>query len=257
VINPRLLGLTPGDGFDQPNRETPTMNTHVNPPEKPQDAFYIPTDISPDELFDALGRLRKEAEDEIERLIGFLDRTDCYEATTTSPRWLDRFGDRYDDELEEAADDIACDDNELDADWSDDEPSLGSREAHPNGYSSMNDSASQEHWADGNTDEREGDDGFDDREDLCEDEGAEHDGREPDVDDEDSLGWTVDGVHGLSGDREAGGELSVAEVDAARRRKESGTSRTANIELDYRSYGPPCIRKTDGKLLGSERRVLR
>lgn len=35
----------------------------------------------------------------------------------------------------------------------------------------------------------------------CEDEGAEHDGREPDVDDEPSLGWTI----GFSGIGERGG----------------------------------------------------
>jgi hypothetical protein len=34
--------------------------------------------ISPDEVFQAIGRLRKEARDEINRLIGFLDKTDDY-----------------------------------------------------------------------------------------------------------------------------------------------------------------------------------
>lgn len=43
-------------------------------------------------------------------------------------------------------------------------------------------------WARGATDDREGDAGCDDREDVCEDEGAEHDGSEPDVDGEPILG---------------------------------------------------------------------
>jgi hypothetical protein len=34
------------------------------------------TGIFPEQLFQALGRLRKEAQDEIERLLAFLDRTE-------------------------------------------------------------------------------------------------------------------------------------------------------------------------------------
>jgi hypothetical protein len=41
-------------------------------------ALYLPTDVSPEEIFQAIGRLRKEARDEIDRLIGFLDKTDDY-----------------------------------------------------------------------------------------------------------------------------------------------------------------------------------
>jgi bacterioferritin (cytochrome b1) len=41
-------------------------------------ALYIPTDVTPEELFQAIGRLRKEARDEIDRLIRFLDKTDDY-----------------------------------------------------------------------------------------------------------------------------------------------------------------------------------
>jgi len=44
----------------------------------PQDALYLPTDITPEELFQAIGRLRKEARDEIDRLIRFIDKTDDY-----------------------------------------------------------------------------------------------------------------------------------------------------------------------------------
>jgi hypothetical protein len=42
----------------------------------PQDLFYLPTDISPEEVFQAIGRLRKEARDEIDRLIRFLDESE-------------------------------------------------------------------------------------------------------------------------------------------------------------------------------------
>ena len=50
----------------------------TNPPatEKPQESLYLPTDISPEEVFQAIGRLRKEARDEIDRLIRFLDSTE-------------------------------------------------------------------------------------------------------------------------------------------------------------------------------------
>ncbi|WP_092182149.1 hypothetical protein [Bradyrhizobium sp. cf659] len=61
-----------------------------------------------------LARLRKEAEAEITRLIAFLDASDPYAST----------------ELEDQVDDGPCDDNELDRDHSDDEPSLGALEGH-------------------------------------------------------------------------------------------------------------------------------
>ena len=38
--------------------------------------LYIPTDISPEQVFQAIGRLRKEARDEIDRLVRFLDKTE-------------------------------------------------------------------------------------------------------------------------------------------------------------------------------------
>ena len=76
-----------------------TIDT-TNPPaaEKPQESLYLPTDITPEELFQAIGRLRKDACDEIDRLIQFLDKTDDYVSR----------------ELEDAVDDGPIDDNELD-----------------------------------------------------------------------------------------------------------------------------------------------
>lgn len=90
------------------------MQTTMNGPAKAAGDLYLPTDISPEELFQAIGRLRKEAQDEIERLLAFLDETDGYSTT----------------EQEEAVDDLPCCDDELDGgDASgrevDDEPSLG------------------------------------------------------------------------------------------------------------------------------------
>lgn len=55
--------------------------------------------------------------------------------------------------------------------------------------------------------------------DVCEDEGAEHDGREPDVDGEPGLGWTVDGVLGNSDgmDHEAAAARSPKPIGSAMR----------------------------------------
>jgi hypothetical protein len=160
---------------------TPPINTSAiddpqsptKPPGEPQDApLYIPTDITPEELFQAIGRLRKDARDEIDRLIQFLDKTDDYVSR----------------ELEDAVDDGPIDDNELDGpengeDEESDpaEPSLGSLGNHHE----------QDLWARGGTKDLE----------------DEHDGREPDdneggdgakEDDEPSLGWTLDGQGGAT-----------------------------------------------------------
>jgi hypothetical protein len=63
------------------------------PPESAREGpLYIPTDVTPEEIFQAIGRLRKEARDEIDRLIGFLDKTDDYVSR----------------ELEDAVDDSPC-----------------------------------------------------------------------------------------------------------------------------------------------------
>jgi hypothetical protein len=78
----------------------------------------------------------------------------------------------------------------------------------------------QTKWASGNRDDREGDGCADDREDVCEDEGAEHDGIESDVCGEPSLGWTCSasegkGAWGSDNDREADGSHLT---EAARQR---------------------------------------
>jgi hypothetical protein len=101
------------------------MNTHVKPPGEAQDAPpYVKTPVTPEEAFQAIGRLRKEARAEIDRLIRFLDETDNHME-------LEPEDEGDDSELEN--DDAAEDDGTA-------EPSLGSLgDHHPN----------QERWATG------------------------------------------------------------------------------------------------------------
>jgi hypothetical protein len=147
------------------------MDTHTQPPAEPQDAsLYLPTDTSPEELFVAIGKLRNEARDEINRLIGFLDKTDDY---------LSR-------ELEDAIDDNPCDDDELDGpeeaegeESEPDEPSLGSSNDH-NGHGAVYDNNG------GGVIDGEGPDDFEPS--LGGGDGSD---REEDrADEEPSLGWT-------------------------------------------------------------------
>jgi hypothetical protein len=86
---------------------------------KSPETGWIFNQISNCELFQAIGKLRKEARDEIDRLIGFLDKTDDYVSR----------------ELEDSIDDGPHDDNELDGpenaedeESEPDEPSLGAFE---------------------------------------------------------------------------------------------------------------------------------
>jgi hypothetical protein len=78
------------------------MNMLVSGPGTPQDALYFRTPITPEQAFQAIGRLRKEARDEIDRLIRFLDKTDDYVSR----------------ELEDGVDDSPCDDDEREASFS-------------------------------------------------------------------------------------------------------------------------------------------
>jgi hypothetical protein len=103
-------------------------------------AIYYKTPVTPEEAFQAIGRLRKEARDEIDRLIRFLDKTDDYVSR----------------ELEDQVDDSPCDDNELegpengeDEESDPAEPSLGS-------VGDMH--FDQARWAEGNRGDLEQDD---------------------------------------------------------------------------------------------------
>jgi hypothetical protein len=56
--------------------------------ERPADSageLYFKTDVSPEVVFQAIGRLRKDARDEIDRLIRFLDETDDHMELEPSP----------------------------------------------------------------------------------------------------------------------------------------------------------------------------
>ena len=44
--------------------------------ERPRESTYLPIDMTPEEIFRAIGKLRKDARDEIDRLLTFLDETE-------------------------------------------------------------------------------------------------------------------------------------------------------------------------------------
>jgi hypothetical protein len=166
VSNPRLLGLFPSAGLGKPfTWKQPPMTTTTKSPGEAQDApLYVPTGLTPDELFEALGKLRREAQDEIERLIDLLDLTDPFF-----------------DEREKQIDDEPIDGDD------DSEDTLGSV-----------DHANQTRWASGDAGSREGDGCADDREgDELQHGGDEHDGAEPGEDSEPSLGWTEAHAQGV------------------------------------------------------------
>lgn len=82
------------------------------------------------------------------------------------------------------------------------------------GYTRQGD---QTNWCAGKSDDREGDACADDREDVCEDEGAEHDGREPGEDDEPILGWPENVTQGINHSGWNDYEFSGSELTEARR----------------------------------------
>jgi hypothetical protein len=185
---------------------TPPTNTSANESGKPP--LFRRTDISPEDFFQTLGRVRRAARDEIERLIDWLDSTiDCDQDaavddepcdgdTDTEPS-LGSF-DRMSNQIKAWQTTGFCN-AEIDAelDRCDDEPSLGSCDGPgrlmPCGM------GGQEYWARGNTDEREGD---------------EHDGAER------SLGWSDEeaargSYPSLMGNRAEHGSSNVETTDQA------------------------------------------
>jgi hypothetical protein len=162
---------------------TPPINTSANPQGLAQQQRER------EKALKKVARLRAKAADEIERLIAFLDACDPYAAT----------------EQEDQADDGPCDDSELEAslgspdravdqtgwgrmvtavptdsdaelDTSDDEPSLGSPEGTRIDFDTAD---GQQNWGQGNSFGLEG----------------EHDGREPDDDDDRDSGCAdIEGV---------------------------------------------------------------
>lgn len=56
-----------------------TVERPMFPPRgEAKDSLYLKTDVTPEDLFIAIGKLRLEARREIDRLIRFLDKTDNY-----------------------------------------------------------------------------------------------------------------------------------------------------------------------------------
>lgn len=199
------------------------QNTTTDRSAQPAGDLYIPTDISPEQFFQALGRLRKEAMDEIDRLLTFLDAlADCDE--------------------DSAADDDPCDgdpDAEPPLGWTDmesrwgkavttegeDEPVLGSVVA-----------TDQTKWASGTQDDREGDGCADDREgDEIEHGGDEHDGCEPDEDGEPSLGWCENMCQTVPNTSTEGADLEQG-VGARPPQNRTDLRTTLVVEQSYRKF---------------------
>ena len=103
--------------------------------------------FSPAQIFQAIGRLRKDARDEIERLLNFLDSTDSHMEREPDLGWPERFGQCGG----VGGTDDTEDDSELNEDGGDaepdlcDEPSLGALEQP----------IDQTRWAQGNRSDRE------------------------------------------------------------------------------------------------------
>ncbi len=113
--------------------------------------LYFKTDVSPEQIFHAIGQLRKEARDEIDRLIRFLDDTENHmelEPDGSDEPWLG-----WPEARSGAGPGCSTDDRELDdcddEDAHDSEPSLGS----------LDHNHSQERWAAGERRDLELDDG--------------------------------------------------------------------------------------------------
>jgi hypothetical protein len=128
------------------------------------EALYFPTDVSPERLFRAIGKLRKDAREEIDRLLRFLDETenhmeleddgDLEEVGDDEPS-LGTF-DRIMDQTKSSRQNVyrsgwmdAPPPIDTEQDGADAEPALGSLDQHDN----------QEQWAAGDRRDREQDGG--------------------------------------------------------------------------------------------------
>ena len=116
------------------------------------EGIYLPVDVTPEQLFQAIGRLRKEARDEIDRLVRFLDETENH---------MEPEDEADDSEMEPSLGSFErvvdqskawqqrgefCSGNDAEQDEADAEPSLGSvGDRHFN----------QENWATGKPNDRE------------------------------------------------------------------------------------------------------
>lgn len=190
-------------------------------------ALYVHAGVPFDIIRNDLPRLRAEAAARVAALLDFLDATEDTDCD------LEANGDDEPSLGWTITGQTLCSGVEPDLESEDenDEPSLGSVENHPGAFL-LGRGCSQEGWAAGRSDDRE----------------SEHDGCEPDVDDEDggdgepSLGWaTQDGgsiVFGSTSgsDQEIDAETSRRFVEAAKARKWAKKAAT-----------PDCIEFADGR----------
>ncbi|MDR3401935.1 MAG: hypothetical protein P4L99_05485 [Chthoniobacter sp.] len=59
-----------------PKPHRPPRQRGINPTPAAGADLYLPTGVLPEDAFQAIGRLREEARDEIDRLLAFLDATE-------------------------------------------------------------------------------------------------------------------------------------------------------------------------------------
>jgi hypothetical protein len=134
---------------------TPPSNTPV--PEQPLptlENLYLPTDVTPEQLFRAIGRLRKEARDEIDRLVRFLDETETHMELEPEDEADDSEAEPSLGSFERVVDQSKawrqrgefCSGNDVEKDEADAEPSLGS-------VGGMH--FDQKNWASGKPNDRE------------------------------------------------------------------------------------------------------
>jgi hypothetical protein len=102
----------------RPPKKAPSQK---RPAPSPKTGLYFPTDVAPETVFREIGRLRKEAEIEIERLIDLLDRTETYDPVTGAISAYDEREPPVDDEPSLGG----GDGRDLEGDYADNEPSLG------------------------------------------------------------------------------------------------------------------------------------
>jgi hypothetical protein len=136
---------------------TPPTNMPV--PDQPfpvTSSLYLPTDVTPEQLFQAIGRLRMEARDEIDRLVRFLDETENHMELEPEDEADDSEAEPSLGSFERVVDQSKawqqrgefCSGNDVEQDEADGEPSLGSvGDMHFN----------QENWAAGKPNDRERD----------------------------------------------------------------------------------------------------
>jgi hypothetical protein len=184
------------------------MQTITRRPADSAGELYRRVDISPEDFFQALGRVRRDVRDEIERLIEWLDATidtdedaaiddgPCDGDFDMEPS-LGSF-DRMSDQIKAWSTRGFSAEIDTELDTADAEPALASPEQHPTvPYTTIgatggivvygpagqhrDSTGSQHQWAAGNRDDREGDGCADDREPDVD--------AEPSEDSEPSLGW--------------------------------------------------------------------